>query len=721
MSQLFLSQLLSNIKEKKEQSKSLQFVGFSLALKQLLVSNLLKMFISSSEQRQLVFICPTLKEQVQWKSFIESLLYQSSENLPLFELFAVPYWDLIKLKEHEKLRFQSLSAAHSLLDNTKKSIIFSTPSGFQQKLFEFESFKENSFSLKVKQEIEMEELEEKLFHLGYREANFVSEKGFFARRGGVLDFFSIASDKPTRCEFFANKIASLRSFDATCQKTLSDIEELVLTPCWSFSFSEPRKKELSQDFFSFLSSKSLDEKHKLSLLKSFGEKSYLFEFERILPGFESSYTHSLTLVDKKTDIVLLGSLADMNEELGRTKEELALVYDALGEYPEALGDPKDHFFPRMSFSSQLKKWPLISFSNHEMEEGFLKLSAASSAFSQPFLVKKDLEREGLFNKLFEFYENSHRVVLFFEGKKELEKAENFLLNKSLSYSIKHSLLLEIESFLNKPSGASFTLSLGSFKGSLVDQVSQTLFCDGHMLFPKKKKFKKKSNKSLFLQQDIIPGDYVVHETHGVARFSGLKEVDVGGGFFDFLKLLYKNDDVLYVPVDKMDVLSKYQKSGQEHAKVSLDKLGGKSWVIKKKKVEENIRELAKAILDSEAARKLVQTTGFAEGGELYYDFCSDFPFKETEDQAKAISEVEGDLQAVFYMDRLLVGDVGFGKTEVAMRAAMHTVLDGQQVLFFVPTTILCEQHYLRFLQRFTKYGVKIGVLSRFQKKTLRKL
>ena len=264
-------------------------------------------------------------------------------------------------------------------------------------------------------------------------------------------------------------------------------------------------------------------------------------------------------------------------------------------------------------------------------------------------------------------------------------------------------------------------SLASFKGCFYDEGALTLYVDGSLLVRLSPSKAKKRSVSSFFSSDIALGDYVVHEKHGIGQFDGLKEVDVGVGFSDFVKLLYRGGAVLYVPVDKIEVITKYQRSGAGGGKIALDKLGGNSWEVRKKKVSENIQKLAEGLLVSEAQRKLLKSPEFSLWDETYHDFCKDFPFQETADQLKAIEEIEEDLKDRSCMDRLLVGDVGFGKTEVAMRAAMRAVLEGYQVLFFAPTTILCRQHYLRFLSRFNKYGINIDLLTRFQKKETKRI
>lgn len=716
MGKLLFYQILERLGSFFEKKERLQLVGLSLAARQLLVAHLIEKSFKTNHGRKLLFLCSSSKELQEWASFITSLPSLREAKESLYKLPFLPYWDLLKQKDHEALRFQSLGAQQALFGREGPFLGLTTPSALLQKVFHKDSFDQKAFSLKENDSIDMDDLEGRLSSLGFKEAAFVYEKGFFARRGGVFDVFSISSEFPTRLEFFGDTLSSIRSFDPLSQKTLDKLQNLHLGPCFSAQYSDEERKELLQKFFSFLTKKSFDERHKLSLMKKLEMSPYLFEFEALLPHLGGRFSCAFDHLDESVQVVLLGSFSDMIRELHQTKEDLALVFEALMEYPEILGDPKEYFFEQSYLERLSQRNLLLSFSNLEGEESFSSLVASEFVSPQKTLFEKKGKVEEKFAELESLVHSFSDVVLFFEEEDDLLRMARFLEAKTLFYEVNSSLLSNLQGFLSQEKAGKFQLSLGRFSGGFYDELREVFFCDGTLLLDQKRTKKRKSKKALFLHDELSSGDYVIHETHGVGQFEGLQELDLHQGFFEFLKLVYKNNDILYLPIDNLDRVSKYQKSERGSSKISLDKLGGKSWSSRKRKVEENIRELAKKLLETEALRKLAQSKGFSEPESFYFDFCSDFPFQETDDQARAIEEVEADLCAPFYMDRLLVGDVGFGKTEVAMRAAMLTVLQGQQVLFFVPTTILCEQHYLRFVSRFSKYGVRLGILNRFQKK-----
>ncbi len=716
-----LKKTLHELTTLNREKEKIQILTSSLAFKQLVaVSFLNKLFQEKSFLKKLIFLCSCEKEARKWSAFFS--FYAKNESFEIKELFSVPYWDLLKTHEHENRRFQSLEALDFLKDSSRTGVLVATPDGFMQKIFHGSSYEKASFKLSVLQERDPLELEETLKNLGYKETTYVREKGFFAKRGGIFDIFPIGTETPRRLEFFSSEIQSIYSFEEATGKTLAQkLSSVKILPSVSHFFSQENRKHLYQKFYEFLGKKGFTEKHKLDLLQRLEDRGYLLEFERTLPSLEgSSYTESLSLVGEDCLLVCLDSLLELKSTFSKTKEGLSLVYSALEDYEEVLSPPKDHFFSEESFALFLSQKAKFVFTKHDLEDDFQKVLPDESWKNSP-LLKQAFQKNNsasLLDELIAFEESLNQVVFVCSSEKEEKLFSQLLEERKLSYELsKKTLAQELQETLSLKKKESFFLLIrGKIEGTFLAELEKVLFCDGSLFFPKKKSLKRKSQKKVFTREAFSAGDYVIHELHGIGRFDGLAEVSVSSGFFDFVKLTYKNEAILYVPLDRFELLRKYEKGGSDSSRVTLDKLGGGSWKVRKKKVEENIRLLARELLQLEAERKSAVAPTYGIPGALYQEFASDFPYEETKDQLKAIEDVEEDLQSPFYMDRLLVGDVGFGKTEVAMRAAMYTVLEGYQVLFFVPTTILCKQHYLRFISRFNKYGVRLGILSRHEKK-----
>lgn len=718
-----LKKTLNKLTTLHREKEKTQILTSSLAFKQLVATSLLNELLhGKSSFKKLVFLCSCEKEARKWSGFFSFYAKGKRNSYEVEELFTVPYWDLLKSQEHEIRRFRSLEALNFLKDSSLTGVVVATPEGFMQKIFDTPSYEKESFALSISQEQDPLKLEEKLKNIGYRETTYVREKGFFARRGGVFDIFPVGSKTPIRLEFFSSEIQTIHSFEEATGKTLEQIFSTVkILPSTSHFFSHEERKKLYQKFYEFLDKKGFTEKHKLALLQSLEDKRYLLEFEKVLPSLEGScYTENLNLVGDDCFLVSLDSLLELKSAFSKTKEGLSLVYEALKDYEEVLSPSRDHFFSDASFDIFLSKNAELVFTKHDIEDDFYKILPDES-WKDFALLKKSFETtkpSSILNDLISLEESLCRVVCVFSSEKEKNLFAQLLEEKSLSYKVsKKTLPEELQDILSyKEKDSFFLLTHGKIEGFFLAELEKIIFFDGSIFFPKKKNFKRKTQKKVFSREAFIAGDYVIHELHGIGRFDGLAEVSVSSGFFDFLKLTYKNDTILYVPLDRFELLRKYEKGGSNSSRVTLDKLGSGSWKVRKKKVEENIRLLATGLLQLEAQRKLAVAPSYGRPGSVYEEFASDFPYEETKDQLKAIEDVEADLQSSFYMDRLLVGDVGFGKTEVAMRAAMYTVLEGYQVLFFVPTTILCKQHYLRFISRFNKYGVRLGILSRHEKK-----
>lgn len=705
--------------------EKIEFLASSLAFKELVATNFLtELLREGASCSKIIFLCSSEKSARRWSDFFSFYRQQTQEKYEIEELFATPYWDLLKAHEHEPARFRSLKALNFLQDSSKRGVLVGTPEGFLQKIFEKDSYQKKSFKLFQGMEEDPSGLEKKLKSLGYREATYVREKGFFAMRGGVFDVFPITSEVPVRLEFFGSEIQSLRSFEGATGKTLKELSSTDISPCAnSFLMDEEEKKQAYQKFYDFLEEKGLAEKHKLDLLRRLKSENYLLQFERVLPSLsEATYSENLGLIGSDAFLVCLDSPSEIEDTYLKTLEGLALVYDALSEYEEVLSSPRDHFFSQDKLSSFLKSQTKLVFTKHDTETETQQLLPDEGWKNFPLLKQVIQKRPSapseVLDHLLKAVSHDYQVVLLFPSAKDERLFAELLKERSLSYKIlERSFVEEISGvFSESYKDFSFLLVRGKLEGAFIAELEKKILCDGSLLLAKRQSSKRKSPRKVFAREDFAAGDFVIHELHGIGRYDGLKEVGVGGGFFDFLKLTYKNDAVLYVPMDRFELLRKYEKGEGGSSRVALDKLGGTSWKLRKKKVEENIRKLASGLLQMEAARKLAEAPAYAPPGVMYHEFASDFPYEETKDQVKAIEDVEADLQSPFFMDRLLVGDVGFGKTEVAMRAAMHTVLEGYQVLFFVPTTILCKQHYLRFLSRFNKYGVRLGILSRHQKK-----
>lgn len=719
---LSFRQVLSKIESYRVAKKTLQLVGSLQSFKTLFAATLLEKIESNHELNQVVFLCASVKECQKWFDFFVFLSSLSDKKkLAVHQLSMVSYWDISKHKEHVDSRFANLASLNFMAQEESKGVVVATLEGLLQKIFNQKSYSTFCQKISCGKKIDLDDLEQKILFLGYNKCSFAKKKGSYARRGGVLDVFSIDGQKPVRLEFIGDIVSSLRFFEPETQKTFSDATFVNIIPCWGDLLSSEKKKELTQQFYSLMVSKSLDEKHRTSLLESFKKNDYLFEFESISPSLKSELTNNLTLIGGKAQLVLLDSLSSILESFTRTQNGLELVYEALSEYPQLLTDPADHFWSESLFKDFIDKQSFLEFSQFQASVSYDQLSfndfASLSLGSKFYAKEKKTDPEEALRESLKYYETGYTVIIFFPTISELNVVKEILLARSLPCVVRLNLQLELGRFLKGKFQKGFVLGLGGVYHAFLDDEFKLLFCDGGLFSRPLLKPKKISPLELLSHQNLSSGDLVVHEQHGIGQYVGLQEVSVSSGFFDFIKMTYRNNDILYVPIEKIGVLKKYQKNDKRGgAKTLLDKLGGSTWSVRKKKVQENIELLAQNLIQIEAQRKLEKGRGFSSPGQLYTDFCCDFPYEETPGQMRAIEEVESDLQSPVYMDRLLVGDVGFGKTEVAMRAAMYTVLEGFQVLFFVPTTVLCQQHYLRFLGRFNKYGVSVAALSRFQKK-----
>ena len=714
------NKFLNKVKEEISKEQVVQVIGDNPGFKSFLCLDLAKA-CSTGENKKLIFLCASEKECSKWSALFTKQHKRLKLKTKIFELLPSSYWDLSQERKNTSIRFERIAALNFLKNEQSPGVVITTLQGLLQKTINHANYSSALKNLTLNQNYNPEDLEQKLVNLGYKKSSFVIEKGSFACRGAIFDIFSPSEKKPIRLEFFDDEIISMHQFNPESQRTQKQRSHYKLAPCWGDSLTEDKKNEQREFFYALMREKNLERRHQESLLESFDLNPYLFEFERVSASLNKNLSNNLENLGEKTKLILLDPKQEILNNFSQSLESLNTLYLAIEDYPYLLTSPEDHFEKIEFFERFLSKCNYLEFSSfiknpkahHVSYSDFMKKSSKESLSLAPNKKRKDLS----FQSLEIFYKKGYRVIVLFGEEKSLSIFGKILANKDLKHKTEPLLEQNFTQFLSKKHSNEFILSLGFIEGHLEDPDAQTIIYNGQDLITPPKQKKRIAPSELLTNQDLEIKDYVTHIKHGTGQYLGLKKLNVSSTFFDFVKIAYKNSDILYLPVENIGSLKKYKKYSESQDKpITLDKLGGMGWRTRKNKVQKNIEELAKELLKSEAQRKARKGPELGEKSSLYHDFCEDFPYNETDDQKKSIEEVEEDLCSSYPMDRLLVGDVGFGKTEVAMRAAMYSVVEGFQVLVFVPTTVLCEQHYFRFLQRFSKYGITVGCLNRYHKK-----
>ena len=563
--------------------------------------------------------------------------------------------------------------------------------------------KEKSITLRCGQRIEIKRLISLLVSLGYEKYDQVDGVGQFALRGGIIDLFPPDFEQPIRVEFFGDEIDTMSSFDTYTQRRSEPIDKIDLSPSSEIfidnkelliSKIEDLLKSCNEKSKSILQSEieklqnniipaSIDkfipflDNNKSTLFDYFSDDDFIFisENSKIKDRLHSNFVrYSEDLKDYLEDGVLCPGLTKYSEDLSYLTSRLCnsnLIY-------------LDTFMHK-TYPTELNKQVNISCKPLSVWNGSVSLLCDD-------LNSKDIA-------------NTYIVILAGTERSAKSLAED-LREKGFSVSFKESAETLTKGIITIIPGA---LSSGMEYGD----IPFCLITHGIVLASAKKRKKNKHSKEIYSLAELSEGDYIVHISHGIGMFEGIHKMNIHGVVKDYIKLRYAKGDILYVPVTQLDMISKYIGS-KESSQVKLHKLGGTEWQKTKSRVRTAVKSIAKELIKLYSERMNSKGFAFSEDNEWQRDFENHFEYDETPDQLNCISEIKADMQRPVPMERLLCGDVGFGKTEVALRAAFKCVTDSKQCAVLVPTTILAMQHYQTILRRFEGFPIKIELLSRFR-------
>ncbi|KXL51831.1 transcription-repair-coupling factor [Anaerotignum neopropionicum] len=587
-------------------------------------------------------------------------------------------------------------------------------------------------TLKVGDIIDINKLTKQLICLGYERAELVESPGQFALRGGILDIYSLTAEDAVRIEFWDDEIDSIRSMDAASQRSVDKLEEARIFPMrelvYEESMAEQAANKISKEFGKCLQNmtkKGLVEESE-RLKENIGEDAERLRIEKNLANIgvyiSYFYENTVSLLDYIPEDTLL-----CFDEPERIREHMAAL---MAEYEESM---KGRIAQGYLLPGQAKL--LFDYTDILRQgEGFDRILLAglnqrTSDFEPKVKVNFAVRSTPSFSK---------RVDLFCEELQYLKKNEHRILILGGTGSRAQRMAKELSEMdipavymenldSPMPKGAVWVTKGSLSKGFGYEYINLTVFSDSELFGggEKKRKNKKRKNGAAIESfTDLKVGDYVVHDNHGIGVFGGLEKISVEGVQKDYMKISYRDGGNLFVPVNQMDMVQKYIGSGGAAPK--MNKLGGQDWVKAKAKTRAAIKILAEDLVALYAKRASTKGFQYARDTVWQREFEEAFPYAETDDQLNAIEDVKHDMQSSKVMDRLICGDVGYGKTEVAIRAAFKAVQDGKQVAFLVPTTILAQQHYNTFVQRMSGYPITVELLSRFrtakqQKESLKKL
>ncbi len=625
----------------------------------------------------------------------DKVLYLSFEEIYFYALDA-------KDKKEESKRLKVLYQ----LIKEEDVILITSIEGVLRKYIPKNKLQENIFEYQLGQTIDIENISSKLITLGYERVEKVEGMGQFSIRGGIVDIYPGGYDHPVRIELFDEEIDSIRTFDTLTQKSIEKIQKFQIIPSREFIYPEDMEEGLK--------------KLKKEVKKETNEEIYT-NFEKIkekiyFEGIENYIDYLYPQEDKSLFSYLKKDAMVIFNEPSRIREKAKNYHDEF----------KENYKTYLERGMILKSQANLLYPFEEIEEAaenrftilYSLLPKAIKGFSAKAIVNFNSREipsfNGKINLLIEEIKylkaHGYKVILTPGSMERSKKLYEELLNEGIE-----SILLKDRDAQIK--SAQVVITPGSLSsGFQYSDIKYTLITD-HEIYgvhkkvsSRKKKFKKGEKIESFL--DLKLGDYVVHEGHGVGKYAGIDQLKVNGIKKDYIKIVYSGGDSLYVPTDQMDKVQKY--IGQDAENVKMNKLGTSEWNKAKAKVKKSVEDMAKELVQLYAQREKAKGYKFKEDNLWQKEFEGLFPYEETEDQIRAIEDTKKDMESDIIMDRLICGDVGYGKTEVAIRAVFKACMDSKQVAFLVPTTILAQQHYNNFKERFANFPLRVEVLSRFK-------
>ena len=617
------------------------------------------------------------------------------------------------------LRWARLKVINEILKKREKKIIVTSVDAMTTLYTPKQKYLEYSLTIKQGEEVDLKDISTKLMNCGYERVEVVEGKGEFSFRGGILDVFPPNAVYPYRIELFGDEIDSIRTFNIESQRSIEKIDKFDIFPAKEVIVDEEVKEKainrITEELNSVIENSSKKDEDRVDKLRRIVNKN--LEMLKETSTFETIDSYLPFFYDKmETFFDYLEGFTFIVDDIKRCKGKIDSIYYEFNEnYTSFLqrGDilPSQNklLIDNDEIFINLEKSNLITLSTFDGRNDIISLFK-DIELKQTSLSNYNGQFDLLVNDIKERKEKGYKTLILAGTRTRGERLVKTLRDMEVESVYKDNVdSIEygeaVITFGNLVKG----FECPDFKVSVISD--KEVFGEAKKVLPKKKN-KKKGVGKITSFTELKPGDYVVHANHGIGVFKGIKQIDVAGNTRDYLDIVYDKGDKLYVPVDQLDLVQKY--IGSEGNTPKINKLGGTEWQKAKAKVRKSINEIAEDLVKLYATRAALKGYKYSKDTEWQKQFEDEFPYEETPDQLSSLEEIKKDMESDKPMDRLLCGDVGYGKTEVAIRAAFKAVMDGKQVAFLVPTTILAEQHYKNLTKRFSDFPVKIDMISRFR-------
>ncbi|NTW70754.1 MAG: transcription-repair coupling factor [Eubacteriaceae bacterium] len=608
---------------------------------------------------------------------------------------------------HERIR-----VLNSILTQ-KGKLVVTTVESLMKKMISRESFKKLSITIKAEDLLDIDELSEKLVLLGYERTEQVENRGEFSVRGGIVDVFDVSSEQPFRIELFDNEIDSIRIFDPIDQKSIEKVKKAHISPNEEMIFEKDEMRSImasfKEDMEKYLKKISGHKEAAANLWERFDNivEERDINYHQLIPWYKGESVDLLSWFQDDSRI-FLDEANSFAELLSAVRSQIEEEYKNLLEKGGILPKLLERIYQPGDIRNRIEKFKTIEFERLHKRFAFIPADIEIDAGSKD--IYAFYGRVGaLADQIIEWFAKEYSIYIACSDKNQVSSVVEMLNSYNIAFSFSESGA--------KPDHGSVNILESALSSGFEIDKDKIVLITYNEIFHKetrKKKERKKAGKKIEAFTQLNVGDYIVHDVHGIGVYLGIEQITIEGIKKDFLNLKYGKGDKLYIPVDQMDSIQVYMGYGDKEPKLS--RLDSQEWKKAKISAKKSVQEMAQELLDIYAKRISAKGFKFSRDNEWVREFEDKFPYDETEDQLKAIKDLKRDMEQDVPMDRLICGDVGYGKTEVAIRGAFKAVMDSKQVALLVPTTILAQQHYNNFVQRFSDYPIKIEMLSRFRTK-----
>lgn len=674
-------------------------------------------------------ICIITYNEIQAKKIIEDLKFFATEanreKIVYFPKKEISPYDYVS--QSKDLPYERMDILNKIYGEEIK-IIVTTIEAFMQSFPEKKLLYKNIVSFKVGETYktlnskeytkrDLNTLKQILVELGYERNELVEVKGQFSVRGGIVDI-GLSEEIGVRIEFWGDEVDSIRYFNLSSQRSNEMVNDITIYPAHEYIVNNEICDNIYQKYIENSNLSEEQIKNVVADIEQIKNGDYISKIDKY---FNEFYQKQEYLLDYLSNNYLL--YFDELNKISQRRENIIIennnLIKSLTEknrfVPEAIRDISEGEFSNNNWFETLQQKIKNQIVYIQNNNSYTSINQYEFNYREINFYKSEIEL--LISDIKKWIKEKKQVILLVRSEVNAEKVGALLQEKELKFEhldeennfskVKNNDKLSIYTVNQIPTAGfeSYDLNLvvvsleEAFKGETKKRKASSTF--------------KQGEKIVFA--DLKQGDYVVHRTHGIGQFVGVNTITADDVTKDYIKIKYKNDDMLYVPTSSLDNVRKYI-GGGENISPKLNKLGGKEWTNTKERVKKNLREVAKDLIELYAKRQKIKGFAFSKDTEWQKQFEEKFPYQETDDQLRCIEEVKKDMEMPRPMDRLLCGDVGYGKTEVAIRAAFKAVMDQKQVAYLVPTTVLANQQYEEFKRRMEEFAIKVELLNRFRSK-----